>query len=164
MGGGLRAGAAQGAWHVRCTAGQVLVMVQVSCLTTGRPLPHAQVNDKFIRGMAEPATTARELRAFTAAVSAAAAAAGYRVSTVRVQYHSGVSNAAPYDAPILELPAAPEAGQGEGEAETEEQAAAVAAAAGPGYIHDSLCELRFRISPTAFFQVRHSVGGQGATL
>ncbi|EFJ48436.1 hypothetical protein VOLCADRAFT_33590, partial [Volvox carteri f. nagariensis] len=24
---------------------------------------------------------------------------------------------------------------------------------GPGYIHDSLCELRFRISPTAFFQV-----------
>lgn len=103
--------------------------------------------------MAEPATTARELRGFAAAVSAAAAAAGYSVSTVRVQYHSGVSNAAPYDAPIVELPPAPEAGQGEGEQETEEQAAVVAAAAGPGYIHDSLCELRFRISPTAFFQV-----------
>ncbi|GLC36836.1 hypothetical protein PLESTB_000777400 [Pleodorina starrii] len=119
-----------------------------------RPPPDAvlvmlQVNPNYPRAMADPAATTRELRAITAALQSAAAAAGLPLTTVRVQLHTGVSNAAPADAPLLALPpaseAAPEAAP--------EAAAAVDAASGPGYIYDSLCELRFRISPTAFFQV-----------
>ncbi|GFR50158.1 hypothetical protein Agub_g12323 [Astrephomene gubernaculifera] len=125
-----------------------------------------QVNPQFPRAQSDPAAAARELRAMTAALRSAASAAGLPLTTVRVQYHAGVSNAAPYDAPITEVPsaeavaAAASKGKGKEEGEKKEVAeeageveAAVVAASGPGFIHDSLCELKFRISPTAFFQV-----------
>ncbi|GIL57709.1 hypothetical protein Vafri_12872 [Volvox africanus] len=119
-----------------------------------------QVNPEYPPAKTDPNSVARELRAMTAALHAAATAAvGECLLTVRVQLHTGVSNAAPADAPLLTLPPAPDPPLLPGDA-TEEQppeprevTAAVEAASGPGYIHDSLCELRFRISPTAFFQV-----------
>ncbi|GIL90901.1 hypothetical protein Vretimale_17130 [Volvox reticuliferus] len=118
-----------------------------------------QVHPEYLPAKTDPNAAARELRGMTAALYAAAAAAGEPLITVRVQLHTGVSNAAPADAPLLALPPAPEPPLLPSDAaevqppEPRDVAAAVAAASGPGYIHDSLCELRFRISPTAFFQV-----------
>lgn len=103
------------------------------------------------KALAEPSVAAAELRALTAALHAAAAAARLPLTTVRIQHHIGVSNAAPYDAPTMEVPQSPTM---EGaDVEMDKDTSVVVASSGPGYIHDSLCELRFRISPTAFFQV-----------
>jgi hypothetical protein len=71
-----------------------------------------------------------------------------------LQYHSGVANAAPATAPYTpfgEMPPVRAAG-----AEQQEAAAEGAAAAGGGAVlgvTDALCELKFRVSPTAFYQV-----------
>ncbi|KAK3012402.1 hypothetical protein RJ639_012051 [Escallonia herrerae] len=61
-----------------------------------------------------------------------------------VQDHKGISNVAPADAPLRSLPFS------EGETESEVEAANDAVEA---RIHDYINSLRFRISPTAFFQV-----------
>ncbi|GLI67852.1 hypothetical protein VaNZ11_012143 [Volvox africanus] len=114
-----------------------------------------QVNPEYPPAKTDPNAAARELRAMTAALHAAAMAdAGESLFTVWVQLHTGVSNAAPADAPLLTLPPLlPRDSAEEQPSEPREVTAAVEAASGSGYIHDSLCELRFRISPTAFFQV-----------
>ncbi|KAK3022485.1 hypothetical protein RJ639_045814 [Escallonia herrerae] len=61
-----------------------------------------------------------------------------------VQDHKGISNVAPADAPLRSLPFS----KGESESEVEAANDAVEAR-----IHDYINSLRFRISPTAFFQV-----------
>jgi hypothetical protein len=63
-----------------------------------------------------------------------AAARGLPLTSVWVQRHTGVANAAPADAPTALLPGF-EGPEGRG-----------------GCIVDSLCQLRFRVSPQAFFQ------------
>ncbi|KAG2483662.1 hypothetical protein HYH03_017465 [Edaphochlamys debaryana] len=110
-----------------------------------------QVNPQYSRALAEPELARADLRNMAAALTAAATAAGLPAPSFAVQHHHGVSNAAPYDAPIVHLDAAVR----EGDA-METGGSGSAGGEGPGYIHDSLCELRFRISPTAFFQVNSS--------
>lgn len=70
-------------------------------------------------------------------------AAGLPAPTFALQLHHGVNNAAPYDSPLLAVDptalavtATPPQGAQQG-----------------GSITDAVCQLSFRISPTAFFQV-----------
>ena len=94
---------------------------------------------------APPATAAAELAALgevlVAAVAAVAATAGTPppATSVWVQHHSGPSNAADEGAPLMCL----RGGGGEKSA----------GAAGDGCLTDSLAGLRFRVSPSSFFQV-----------
>ncbi len=62
-----------------------------------------------------------------------------------MQDHQGISNAAPADAPLRQLPI-PKAGCPEPETHDVAEAR----------IHDCIGNLRFCISPTAFFQVWNS--------
>lgn len=64
----------------------------------------------------------------------------------QVQDHKGISNAAPTDCPLLALPI-PDV---EGHSSPEMLSAMEAR------IHDYISDLRFSISPAAFFQVRYS--------
>lgn len=76
-----------------------------------------------------------QLAQLEAALGAAAAAGGLPAPLLLVQEHVGVANAAPQDAPVKRVSVA---------------------AATPGErdtFGDALCDARFRVSPTAFFQV-----------
>lgn len=124
--------------------------MDVSQVSEAEPQPPApdhvmvmlQVNDRY---PASADQQAAELQAMARHLSAAGEAAGMPLTSVRVQYHSGVANAAPADAPIVELPRP--AGGGGGEEGGDGKGW------GPAWIRDALCELKFQISPTAFFQV-----------
>eukprot|EP00201_Polytomella_parva_P021685 CAMPEP_0175047974 /NCGR_PEP_ID=MMETSP0052_2-20121109/5909_1 /TAXON_ID=51329 ORGANISM="Polytomella parva, Strain SAG 63-3" /NCGR_SAMPLE_ID=MMETSP0052_2 /ASSEMBLY_ACC=CAM_ASM_000194 /LENGTH=735 /DNA_ID=CAMNT_0016311941 /DNA_START=3 /DNA_END=2211 /DNA_ORIENTATION=+ len=89
-----------------------------------------QANDKFV----DKETGMAELSAMREFLRERCVSLGLNLTVFKIQWHSGVSNAAPLDAPVLSLP--------------DEDAATAA-----GYIVDSLCDFKFRISPTAFFQV-----------
>lgn len=91
---------------------------------------------------------AAELAALARALRSAAAAAGAPAPALAVQHHSGVSNAAGGDAPLLPFPREEEAVGGGGGAD-----AAATPSSPLGCITDTLCGLRFRVSPTSFFQV-----------
>jgi len=91
----------------------------------------------------DAATLDSEVRALAAFLQDAAKQQGLPLTSIWVQHHSGVANAAPADAHTAPLPGF-EGPEGLG-----------------GVIQDSLCELRFRISPLAFFQVRRVNGGGG---
>jgi len=95
-----------------------------------------QVNDTYT----DAATMRRECAALHKHLRECAAAQGLPLTSLLLQLHSGCSNAAPASAPILLLPDSPEG-------------PSKPALPGPTYMHDALCELSFRISPTAFFQV-----------
>lgn len=82
---------------------------------------------------ANPELMKEELTALGDHLRAHAKAQGLPLTSLMVQHHSGVCNAAPDTAPIMPFP-----GQPTDAATT---------------IQDTLCDLRFRISPTAFFQV-----------
>ena len=156
-----------------------------------------QVNPLYVKNRtaageraALAAAAARELRALAAAFFAAAATPAAPSSSpslpaptsLLVQYHFGVSNAAPANAPLMPLEKAAAdfdaiaAGRDDDDDKADKDAGATAAAAapppanalpgapplasGPGScaddpqcLHESLCDLRFRISPAAFFQV-----------
>lgn len=94
----------------------------------------SQVNPCYASVRRDPGLMERELSGLAAHLAAAGKSAGLPLSALMVQHHSGVANAAPYDAPVVPCPGSP-----------------VPSAA---TITDTLCELRFRVSPTAFFQVR----------
>jgi hypothetical protein len=102
-----------------------------------------------------PTQIKQQLSALEAALKSAAAAQGLALTSLAVQYHSGVSNAAPATAPFtpfgvlppVNVPAAAAAAEGAADAAT-------AAEGGVLGISDALCELQFRVSPTAFYQVR----------
>ncbi|KIZ00607.1 hypothetical protein MNEG_7356 [Monoraphidium neglectum] len=83
----------------------------------------------------DEATMEAELQALGSFLRERAAAQGLSLTALWVQLHSGVANAAPAGAPTR----------------------VVAGFGGPegsgGVITDSLCQLKFRISPQAFFQV-----------
>ncbi len=53
--------------------------------------------------MADPGLVAGELRALVGALAGAAASAGFPLTSVRLQHHTGVANAAPFDAPVFEV-------------------------------------------------------------
>ena len=116
-----------------------------------------------------PTQIKQQLLALERALRAAAVAQGLTLTSLAVQYHSGVSNAAPASAPFTpfgsgETITAGVAGAGGaagGDVEMADAAAEAAAAAAGGSsgssvlgIMDSLCEMKFRVSPTAFYQVR----------
>lgn len=94
-----------------------------------------------------PEQISQQLQALGSALKAAAAAKSLPLTALLVQYHSGVANAAPQTAPLTYFPG-------------EQPAAAAAVAAGGssqvGSFNDVLCEVKFRVSPNAFFQVRNS--------
>jgi hypothetical protein len=81
------------------------------------------------------------------------------LTALLMQQHSGVSNAAPVTAPLSICPgftpaaaaaAAAAAGAGSSSVAASASADAVNEA---GSFNDDLCELTFRVSPTAFYQV-----------
>jgi tRNA (uracil-5-)-methyltransferase len=82
-----------------------------------------------------------------AAVRGVAVASGRPPPTtsVWVQHHSGPSNAASDDAPLMRLADAVSGGAGGG--------GPASNSAGDGCLTDTLAGLRFRVSPSAFFQV-----------
>lgn len=96
------------------------------------------------------------------ALAAASASPPLPLTALFVQDHLGISNAAPFDAPLfpIPLPKVVEGGNFEDECKEPE-----------GQIHDYISNLRFRISPTAFFQVNtvaaerlYSLAGDWAAL
>lgn len=108
---------------------EVLLMVQVN--------PNA----------AEQQAARRECQQLSAFIRQQARERGLPAASLMLQHHSGVSNAASFDAPIMQMPEDTQDDDG-----ATVSAAARAAIEAP-YIHDALCNLKFRISPTAFFQV-----------
>jgi hypothetical protein len=109
-----------------------------------------------------PSEIKQQLAALEIALKAAARQQGLPLTSLAVQYHSGVSNAAPASAPFTSfgvLPPVAAAGAGGVDADMQDAAGAdapaAAAAADGGVlgISDALCELKFRVSPTAFYQV-----------
>lgn len=99
----------------------------------------------------------QQLIALESSLKAAAQQQGLALTSLAVQYHSGVSNAAPATAPftpfgsLVPVAAAGAAGGGDADMQEADGGAAVMG------IQDALCELKFRVSPTAFYQVRVSV-------
>jgi hypothetical protein len=83
-----------------------------------------------------------ELQAWGNWMKAKAAEAGLPAPVLVVQVHDGVANAAPADAPLMSWDQA-----------VSSACKAAQPAAEAGSITDALCELRFRVSSTAFFQV-----------
>lgn len=104
-------------------------------------IPHADTLAVIIQihpgASPDAETTDRELAALASALRDAAASVGAPRPSLAVQHHTGISNAAPADAPLVPCP-------GDGD-----QPAAGALAV----VDDSLCGLTFRVSPSAFFQV-----------
>ena len=104
-------------------------------------IPHADTLAVIIQihpgASPDAATTDRELAALASALRDAAASVGAPRPSLAVQHHTGISNAAPADAPLVPCP-------GDGD-----DASANALAV----VDDSLCGLTFRVSPSAFFQV-----------
>ncbi|KAL3679740.1 hypothetical protein R1sor_022696 [Riccia sorocarpa] len=101
-------------------------------------------------------TTSVEYKKMAVHVSEAAAAADppLPITALVVQEHTGVSNAAPANAPLHTLPVPGNFGDSPVD-----------------YIHDHIAKLKFRISPTAFFQVNtlaaerlYSLAGDWAEL
>lgn len=84
----------------------------------------------------------QELQAWGDWMKAKAAEAGLPAPVLVVQVHDGVANAAPADAPLMSW-----------ELAVSSACKAAQPAAEAGSITDALCELRFRVSSTAFFQV-----------
>lgn len=105
-----------------------------------------------------------EFKRMAEALSLAAASASppLPLTALFVQDHLGISNAAPFDAPLFPIPL-PKVVEGSNfEVECKEP---------EGQIHDYISNLRFRISPTAFFQVNtvaaerlYSLAGDWAAL
>lgn len=96
------------------------------------------------------------------ALAAASASPPLPLTALFVQDHLDISNAAPFDAPLfpIPLPKVVEGGNFEDECKEPE-----------GQIHDYISNLRFSISPTAFFQVNtvaaerlYSLAGDWAAL
>jgi SAM-dependent methyltransferase len=142
-----------------------------------------QVNPLYVKNRVDAteraslaASAAKELRALAAFFAAAASsdASLPAPTSLLVQYHFGVSNAAPSNAPLMPLEKAAadfdavaagrEDGGDKDVAGPPPPANAFPGApsltSGPGScaddplcLHESLCDLRFRISPAAFFQV-----------
>ena len=65
-----------------------------------------------------------------------------RLKVLQLQLYDGVSNAAPPTAPIVPFPRPGQA-----------SLLLPGSAAEAGHIQDALCDMKFRISPSAFFQV-----------
>lgn len=109
-----------------------------------------------------PPQIKQQLSALEAALKAAAAAQGLALTSLAVQYHSGVSNAAPATAPFTPFGMLPPVNVPAAADGPVAAADGPAAAGGPTAeggvlgISDALCELQFRVSPTAFYQVRTS--------
>lgn len=125
---------------------EVMLIVQVSSVT----FDDALVNSEF----------ERLAKAF--AVGATASSPPLPLTALVVQDHRGISNVAPADAPLrlLSIPKA------DSDPEPEESNDVIEAR-----IHDSISNLRFCISPTAFFQVNtlaaeklYSLAGDWADL
>ncbi|KAI8464892.1 MAG: S-adenosyl-L-methionine-dependent methyltransferase [Monoraphidium minutum] len=83
----------------------------------------------------DAATMEGELQALGSFLRSKGAEQGLPLTALWVQHHTGVANAAPADAPTAVVPGF---GGPEG---------------GGGLIRDALCQLAFRVSPQAFFQV-----------
>jgi hypothetical protein len=124
--------------------------MQVSEQEPAAPLP----SDAIVMVQVDPTAApggpdqiASQLRALAAVLKAAAAEKGLPLTALLVQYHSGVANAAPQGTPLTYFP---------GEEQQQQQAAGQV-----GVFSDVLCEVQFRVSPNAFFQVRSSLGTSG---
>jgi hypothetical protein len=88
---------------------------------------------------------AQQLQALSALLKATAAEKGLPLTALLVQYHSGVANAAPQGTPLTYFP-------GEEQQQQQQQQGSGQV----GVFSDVLCEVKFRVSPNAFFQVRTS--------
>ncbi|KAF8749570.1 hypothetical protein HU200_012585 [Digitaria exilis] len=103
---------------------EVMLIVQV-CSTDVDETPMKEELDKLSAALIQGATTCSPPMPLT---------------TIVVQDHKGISNAAPADCPLIPL-LVPKGDQLEGGAEDKTR------------IHDHISNLKFSISPTAFFQV-----------
>jgi hypothetical protein len=121
-----------------------LLFVQVSEQDPTAPLPSdaivmVQVDPTAAPG--GPEQIAAQLRALAAVLKAAAAEQDLPLTALLVQYHSGVANAAPQGTPLTYFP-------GEEQQQQQQQGGGQV-----GVFSDVLCEVNFRVSPNAFFQV-----------
>lgn len=108
----------------------------------------------------EESIKTKEYSRMAHALALFASEAGLPLSSLLIQDHVGISNAASPDAPLIPL-TIPHIEGGIVETYTDARS----------YIHDHICNLRFRISPTAFFQVNtmaaeklYSMAGDWAEL
>ena len=120
------------------TCGELMVVVQIS---------PSGVDPELVRG---------ECAALADTLDATARAEGQTngISILLAQHHDGVANRAPDNAPLAAL----RASDAESVATDNESADKSASSSGTRaslkqHIHETLCGLRFRISPTSFFQV-----------
>ncbi|BFG34407.1 hypothetical protein CerSpe_206810 [Prunus speciosa] len=143
---GRRPGMASDAENCEANIAEVMLIVQVS--STG--FDDAQITSDF----------ERLAQAFSA--GATASSPSLPLTALVIQDHQGISNAAPADAPLRSLSIL----KGEGSSEVHATDNVVEAK-----IHDYISNLRFCISPTAFFQVNtlaaeklYSLAGDWAEL
>lgn len=125
----------------------VCVALQVSEQEPPAPLPSDAIVMVQVDPTAAPSGAeqiAQQLQALAAVLKAAAAEKGLPLTALLVQYHSGVANAAPQGTPLTYFPGEEQQQQdGDGAGQV-------------GVFSDVLCEVKFRVSPNAFFQVRTS--------
>jgi len=106
-----------------------------------------------------PTQIKQQLTALETALKKTAVDQGLALTSLAVQYHSGVANAAPATAPFtafgVQGPVAAAAAAGGGGGDKTPEGAAAAAGGDDSVlgITDTLCELKFKVSPTAFYQV-----------
>ena len=132
-------------------ADEILLVVQVDPTA-----PEARGDAALVRR--ELVALGRALRAAVEGCRASFPSSGssrsHSPARLVLQHHSGLSNSAPDNAPLLTWPEEGAEGEEEGSGKEGEKREGQGKVEGEsGFITDSLCGLRFRVSPSSFFQV-----------
>ena len=137
-------------------ADEILLVVQVDPTAPGASDDAVLKKELVALGKALRAAVA-SCRAGFAPPSSGGSSERWPPARLVLQHHSGLSNSAPDDAPLLPWPAGEEEEEAGGQGGKDEERKKAEAEGGgegeSGFITDSLCGLRFRVSPSSFFQV-----------